>query len=230
MTRPIPRAHHRWSPAELSGGHFCEIVYTIIEGFGSGAYAHAPSKPGNFVNSCRALESRSNVPRSFQILIPRALPALYEIRNQRGVGHVGGEVDPNHMDATLVLGMCNWILAELVRVLHDLPIAEAQKLVDALAERRIPLIWEEGGLKRVLDPTLKLGPQAILLMASVGGPVAVDDLLDWLDYGNRSYFLKTMREYHDERLINLSKDEKTAQLLPPGSKWAAEIVAEALSE
>ncbi len=213
----------------MSGGHFCEIVYTIIDGFGTGSYASSPSKPANFVNACRALESRSHVPRSFQILIPRALPALYEIRNQRGVGHVGGDVDPNHMDATLVLNMCNWILAELVRVLHNLPIAEAQKLVDALAERRIPLVWEEGGLKRVLDPTLKLGPQAILLMASVGGPVAIDDLLDWLDYSNRSYFMKAMREYHDQRLINLSRDEKSAQLLPPGSKWAAEIVAEATS-
>ena len=28
----------RWSPSELSGGKFCEIVYTILDGYAKGAY------------------------------------------------------------------------------------------------------------------------------------------------------------------------------------------------
>jgi hypothetical protein len=67
---------HRWSPAELSGGKLCEIVYTVLDGHANGTYPAPPSKPGNFVPACRALESNSHVPRSFQILIPRLLPAL----------------------------------------------------------------------------------------------------------------------------------------------------------
>jgi hypothetical protein len=67
---------HRWSPAELSGGKFCEIVYTIIDGFAKGAYASAPSKPPDFVGACRSLEKLTHLPRSFQILLPRLLPAL----------------------------------------------------------------------------------------------------------------------------------------------------------
>jgi hypothetical protein len=39
---------HRWLPSELSGGRFSEIVYTILDGHAKGAYAGAPSKPGNF--------------------------------------------------------------------------------------------------------------------------------------------------------------------------------------
>src|SRR6266851_1018203 len=73
-----------------------------------------------------------HVPRSFQILIPRLLPALYEVRNNRGVGHIGGDVDPNHMDATFVISSCNWVMAELVRVYHDLSTNEAQEIVDTL--------------------------------------------------------------------------------------------------
>ena len=94
----------RWSPSELSGGKFCEIVYTILDGHAKGAYAAKPSKPSNFVDACKKLENNAGVPRSFQILIPRTLPSLYEIRNNRGVGHVGGDVDPNHMDALAVRG------------------------------------------------------------------------------------------------------------------------------
>src|SRR5687768_1427742 len=67
----------RWSPAAMSGGKFCEIVYSIIDGYGSGTYAPKPFKPANMLVSCRALENRASVPRSFQILIPRLLPALY---------------------------------------------------------------------------------------------------------------------------------------------------------
>ena len=100
-------AEYRWSPRELSGGKFCEVVYTIIDGFSKGSYATKPAKPKDFVSACRALESRSNLPRSLQILVLRILPALYEVRNNRGVGHAGGDVQPNHMDATLVISVCN---------------------------------------------------------------------------------------------------------------------------
>src|SRR5215831_12151768 len=105
-------SEHRWSPSELSGGKFCEIVFTILDGHAKSAYPTKPAKPKNFVQACRQLESHAHVPRSFQILIPRLLPALYEVRNNRGVGHVGGDVDPNHMDATFVLASCSWVMAE----------------------------------------------------------------------------------------------------------------------
>src|ERR1700729_2865234 len=83
----------RWQPSELSGGLFSEVVYTILDGHAKGKYASKPSKPKDFVTACRQLESNTHVPRSFQILIPRMLPALYEVRNNRNVGHTGGDVD-----------------------------------------------------------------------------------------------------------------------------------------
>jgi len=119
-----------WRASELAGGRFCEIVYTILEGHAGGTYAAAPSKPSNFPAACRALENNSGEPRSFQILIPRVLPPLYEVRNNRDVGHVGGDVDPNATDAAYVYSSASWVMAELVRVLHNLPVAEAQQLVD----------------------------------------------------------------------------------------------------
>lgn len=47
----------RWEPAELNGGKLCEIVYTILKGYVDGSFPDAPSKPGNMVEACRALES-----------------------------------------------------------------------------------------------------------------------------------------------------------------------------
>ena len=217
-------SEHRWSPSELSGGLFCEIVYTILEGHASGTYASAPSKPRDFVGACRRLEENTHVPRSFQILIPRLLPALYEVRNNRGVGHTGGDVDPNHMDATFVLTNCNWVMGELVRVYHNLSTVEATKLVDGLVERRIPLIWEGQGMRRVLDPDMKLPEQILVLLATSTGPVNAADLLAWTGYHNSTYFKKLLRQMHGKRHVELASDESTVQILPPGSESAANIV------
>lgn len=215
----------RWSPSELSGGKFCEVVYTILQGHATGTYPTKPTKPTNFVEACRKLESNAGEPRSFQILIPRMLPALYEIRNNRGVGHVGGDVDPNHMDALSVLSMSNWIVAELVRVLHAVSVNDAQALVDDLVERRLPLVWQGQDVKRVLDPSMQLKDQILVLLASTTGKVAVADLLRWTDTKNKFYFLKLLRGMHKQRQIELSIDETTTYLLPPGSTMVEELVA-----
>src|SRR6267378_2271700 len=103
-------AEHRWEPSELNAGKLCEVVYTIINGVVTGSFPAKPSKPRDMVAACRALESAPPQPnrvgdRSLRILIPRVLPALYEVRSNRGVGHVGGDVDANFMDATAVFGM-----------------------------------------------------------------------------------------------------------------------------
>jgi hypothetical protein len=214
----------RWSPSELSGGKFCEIVYSILDGHAKGTYPVAPFKPKDFVSACRILENNSSEPRSFQILIPRTLPALYEIRNNRGVGHVGGDVDPNHMDATAVLSMCSWVMAELVRVLHGLSTEEAQELVDALVERRIPLVWHGSEMKRVLDPNLHLKDQLLLLIASSATSVSVDDLFSWLGYREKPYFMRLLRKMHADRIVELSGNESSVQLLPPGSAEVERIV------
>lgn len=216
----------RWSPAELSGGKFCEIVYTILQGHAKGTYSAKPAKPANFVDACKKLETNSGEPRSFQILIPRLLPALYEIRNNRGVGHVGGDVDPNHMDALAVLSMSNWIMAELVRVLHSVHVDEAQALVDNLVERRVPIVWKGGNMKRVLDPSMPLKDQILVLLASTTGQVAVSDLLLWTDTKNKTYFLKLLRQLHRKRNIEVSSDEATTHLLPPGSAIVEKLVAD----
>jgi len=214
----------RWTPAGLSGGKFCEIVYTIIDGFGTGSYASKPSKPRDMVQACKALENRTNVTRSFQILIPRLLPALYEVRNNRNVGHVGGDVDSNHMDSAAVLAISGWIMCELVRVLHSMSTSDAQQVVDALAIRRIPLVWDgANGMRRVLDPKVRLEDQVLLLLGE-GTEVHVSDLLTWTGAANKAYFKKVLRALAKSRMIELSADGNDAAILPPGSARVESVV------
>lgn len=214
----------RWIPSELSGGRFCEIVYTILKGCSTGNYPSSPTKPTNFVQACRELESITSNPRGFQILIPRLLPALYEIRNNRGVGHVGGDVDSNHIDASAVLSIAGWIMAELIRVFHNIDIQDAQKIADSLVERKTPLVWQSGDIRRVLEPSLSIKKQ-ILLLSSTTQSVSTNDLLHWIEPSNASYFCSLLREMHKSRLIELSSDQTTVELLPPGMAIVENIIS-----
>jgi hypothetical protein len=214
----------RWGPAELSAGKLCEIVYTILAGFASGSYPQKPGKPKDFVSACRALESNTHAPRSFQILIPRLLPGLYEVRNNRGVGHVGGDVDPNAMDAAFVVASARWILAELIRVLHSVSIEEAQKAVDELSQITSPLVWSQQNVRRVLDCNLSLKEQILLLVASSPGGSTYADLKSWIEPENESYFLRTIRTLHKNRVLEFTKGSGHVGLLPTGSRAVAHIL------
>lgn len=214
----------RWEPSELNGGKFCEAVYCVIEGAISGAMPPHATKPSNMVAACRDLEKKpANASlvgdRSLRILIPRTLLAMYEIRNNRNVGHVGGDVNPNFMDATVVYSMASWTLAELVRIFHNISTQEAQALVDSLVERKSPLIWEleDTKMRRVLDPTLSMKDQTLALLHSRPGWTADAELKESVGYSSLSMFrTRILKVLHKARLIEFDAQKNRAQLSPLG--------------
>ncbi|MFO0994905.1 MAG: hypothetical protein U1E67_23580 [Hyphomicrobiales bacterium] len=217
-------AEHKWGPAELNGAKFCEVMYSILQGTLVGPMPAKASKPANIVLACQNLEKVAPDPtrvgdRSLRILIPRMIPPLYEIRNNRNVGHVGGDVDPNFMDATAVYGMASWMLAELIRIFHNVPTNEAQEVVDTLVERKHPLIWEVGGQRRILEPSMPPKDQVLVHLHGKATWVAAKDLTSWIEYstvGNlRAKILKTL---HTSRLIEFDSLNDRARLSPLGAK------------
>jgi len=223
-------SERRWEPSELNGGKFCEVAYSIINGYIKGSFPSRPSKPSNMVDACRTLEATKADPqrvgdRSLRILIPRILQALYEIRNNRGVGHVGGDVDPNLMDATAAYGMASWILAEIVRIFHGISTREAQETVDVLVERKISLIWQTGQTRRVQDPTMTKGDQTLVLLHSKPSWVNEQELFSWVEYSTESMFRKhILKSFHKARLIEYDEAQHRARISPLGSRQAEEQI------
>ena len=207
---------YRWEAAELDGGRLCEVAYTILDAYTSGRpYPAAASKPSNFKRSCEALESR-NAPDSARLTIPRILVALYDVRNRRGVGHVGGDVDANHMDAELVLALAKWIVAEMVRLFHDTDVKTATDVVDALVDRTLPIIWEVDGVKRVLNTSLPLADQTLLLLYSESGAVSDSDLAKYLEQDRLANYRRVLDRLHKARAIEWNRTTGMVTLGPPG--------------
>ena len=200
----------------IKAGKICEVVYSIVQGKIIGPYPATPSKPPNMVDDCKKLEPHNKVHgRSLCIQIPRLLVAAYELRNNRAIGHVGGDVDPNHMDAELLMRTVQWIVAELVRVFGKLSIDDAKALVESLTERVFPVVWVDGDERRVLNPSLGYPDQVLVLLYTFGNAATVEQLLKWTELKKPNYFRDdVLRRLHLDAFIHVSGE--VVKLLPPG--------------
>lgn len=209
----------RWEPSELNGGKLCEICYTIVRGHVDGKYPARAAKPRNMADACKALEQldSSKFPRSLRIQIPRVLIALYEVRNNRGVGHVGGDVNPNAMDAAFVLSSSKWLVAELIRVFHEVGTEEAERAVEALIERASPVIWQLGDMRRVLATGLSMKNMTLLLLYHASGWVDERSLFTWVEHSNPSVYRRdVLAKAHKDRLIEYERTAMRATISPLG--------------
>lgn len=213
-----------WEKVGMKAGKFCEITYTICEGHATGTFPASPSKPKSVFHDCQKLEQHHKTRgRSLCIQVPRVLIGLYELRNNRAIGHVSGEIDPNHMDAEFYLRGMKWIVAELVRFFSKLPAAESRAIVEAVTARTHQIVWQSGDVRRILDPKKSAEDKVLILLYAENKSVAVSDLIKWSDYKNRSRMRKSiLRSLHDVALIHFDQKRDTAQILPPGQRKVEE--------
>lgn len=215
----------RWEPSELNGGKLCEVVYTILRGYVDGTFSSSPSKPGNMVDACHSLAQASSFSHSIRIQLPRMLISLYDIRNNRGVCHVGGDVDPNHMDAIAVLYMSKWIIAELIRIFHDVDTHTAEKSVDMIVDRTLPVIWQVGNKHRILNTNLSMKDKTLIILYHMHEQVSESDLVLWLEHSNPSVYRRDiLRKIHRNKLIEYDKSSRTAIISPSGIRYVEQNI------
>src|SRR5664280_1735134 len=98
----------------------------------------------NFADECRRLTTAPTTAgnESERVVLPRALNFLYTMRNKRGIGHVGGDIDANGIDIATMARTADWVICELIRINHGVSLEEAQDIVDGISVRQLPTIWE----------------------------------------------------------------------------------------
>lgn len=212
----------------MSAGKFCEIVLRFLQQEIHGTYTPFGQSINNFANECRKLieAQGSTTPEAIRVVMPRALVFIYTIRNKRGIGHVGGDVDANRIDAMTMARSCDWVTCELIRVFHGLSLGEAQDIVDGLSIRTMPDVWEVAGKKRVLRNDLSAKQKVLLLShQSTDGAILVEDLCDWIEYSNMGVFKsKVLTPLHKERLIEYDRDALTVTISPLGVKLVEDTI------
>jgi hypothetical protein len=212
----------KYEPAELNAGKFCEIVFRMLQNISTvdRSYLKLGKAIKNFETELKAFEALDgkNFHDSIRVHIPRLMRAIYDIRNRRGVGHVGGDIDSNYQDSILVMTCCDWIFIELLRLFYTSDLDEAQKIVERLIERKIPVVTVVGDFRRVLNPKLDYSQKVLaILYHEYPGKASDSDLFKWTEHTNLTVFKKRiLRRLHREAKIHWRDGE--CRILPPGLK------------
>lgn len=214
--------------AALRVGRFCESVLRFLQHHLTNASIPFGTKIQNLSDECRKLERlpASAGPENLRVIMPRALNFAYTLRNKRGIGHVGGDVDANQIDAATAVRVADWCLCELMRVFHALSLEDAQAILDAISVRQLPQVWAVAGKKRVLETTLDAKAKTLLLLHSeLGTATPVEDLAEWIEYGRVSDFRRRiLAPLHRARLVELDGETDTVVISPKGAKKVEEEI------
>lgn len=222
-------------PSELEGGHFAEVVLRILQwatgGVPSGtSYTPLGKSLPRFDQEVKRLESGdSSTSKSLRVHIPRALLSLYDVRNGRGVGHPSGDVDPNLADATYVAMGADWVLAELIRIYHGLPLDQAQALVDGIVERQVPLVQMFGDFPKVLRRDLKNPAKALVILYVRGERGAsCAELATWLRIESKEA-RRILRRHDEATWVHFDVDDDRGVLTRSGIVEVEQKIGLALS-
>jgi len=216
----------QYEPSQLNCAKFAEVVMRILEYITKGNYTSF-GKNVSLDVLVKELEQlpKDKFPDSLRIHIPRTLRATYDIRSKRGVAHIG-EINPNLMDATFVVSACDWIMAEFIRLYHTGDSNEAQKIIDSIIERKVPIIEEFGDDLKVLTPNLPVADKIlVILYEKHPNYVSTSDLKKWIKTKSPSHITTVLRQLDNdakvhrkgkENIITLKGIEYVERNLPKG--------------
>jgi hypothetical protein len=193
----------------VEGGRFCEAAFRLLQQRAFGKF----DRLGKQLKTETIMQSLANLPAaserdSVRLHIPRALRVVYDVRNNRDAAHLGDDIDPNVQDAALVVGVLDWVLAEFVRLYHNVKPDEAQHMVEDLVTRKAPVIQDFDGFLKVLRADLAASPRCLVLLYQRGsGGATYDELSSWVKPDMRANLRRTLTTLTEDRLwVHLAGD------------------------
>jgi hypothetical protein len=184
-------------PQEVEGGRFSEAVFRVLQHVCGQQVTPVGKSLPTVDKLLPQFENAAGQPDAVRLHIPRTLRLIYDVRNKRDVAHLGDEIDPNLRDATLVIGNMDWVMAELVRLYHNVGPDEAQRIIDDLVTKEVPAVEVIAG-QPMVHGDLKPRDQALLMLYRQGADGAtLDELTAWL---------RTRKDHLRDRLAALDKD------------------------
>ena len=196
-------------PQEVEGGRFSEAAFRVLQHVCGKQVTPLGKQLPSVDTLVRQLENETSQTDAIRFHVPRTLRLIYDVRNKRDAAHLADGIDPNLQDATLVVANMDWIVAELVRLHHNVSANEAQAIIENLVTKEVPAVEEIDGQPVVLAD-LKPRDQALLMLYRAGAAGAsLDELADWL---------RTRKDHLRTRLATLDR-EKLVLLHPKNGRY-----------
>lgn len=196
------KAHWQYFGNEV--GQFVEVARRMIEYQLDNRYTPLADKLANFNE--RILTAWENCDSKFsevyRIVIPRCLYSMYCLRNKRGMIHKS-HIDPNRMDAAVLLSNMKWVLAEIFRQVSTMSFEETEEIVNSIMCKESSIVWDTGNCLRILDTKMSCKNKVLCLLYMKDGQ-SDTDLQKSTEYKNTTEFKRVLRTLHKEKLIEYS--------------------------
>jgi len=220
-----------WEEAIGKGGKFVEAALKALHLHTGGTLP--PPRQFKADRVMNALEQLAAGPfdDAIRLTIPRACRFAYDIASNRGARHDPTEIDPNEMDARVVVTTVSWILAEMLRYAQRGSAApdEVRELVDGLTQRRYPAVEEVDGRVYFHVPGASGRDVALLsLWHQYPGRMTRQELVAAL---RRHRFSEPNARVAVTRIARLVDQDRQGRLrlLQPGIAEAERLIADASS-
>lgn len=156
-----------WEPAELDGGHFCEILGRILYHQDSGNL-----DLGRDFAECAKFIGNDNVThrvaRDDAKMLFMALTVVHKFRSKRGVGHVSPTYSANHMDARYMMEAVRWAMLETLRIFWTGDRDAAAKAINEMLRFDVPCVGNFEEVIVVQRTDLKAEEEVLVLLHYAG--------------------------------------------------------------
>jgi hypothetical protein len=78
--------------------------------------------------------------------------------------------------------------------------------------------------KRILQPSLKLPDQILLLIATSLPSITSAELMTWTEALDKRYFMKLLRALHKKCHVEFNEETDKVQILSPGTQYIQKLV------
>lgn len=136
-----------WEDSIAKSGKFVEAMLKAVA-----THCQVAFESGRKFKADKVMTAIGQLPQgsfddSLRVLFPRACRVVYDIASNRGARHDPDEINPNSMDANVVIPVCAWIIADTIRYAQKGAVdpSEARDLVESLVERKYPVVEEIDG-------------------------------------------------------------------------------------
>lgn len=193
-------------PSAVEGGRFAEAAFRILQWSTTGTYTPI-GRTLPKVDQLLVTLSNATGNDSIRLHIPRTLRLIYDIRNKRDAAHLADGIDPNFQDATLVVRNIEWVMAELVRLHHNVSADDAQQIITELVTKEVPVIQLFDGFPRVLRD-IKASDFCLVLLYWRGPKGATfAELAAWVRPSMRANLRRTLSGLYAKDFVHANSNE-----------------------
>lgn len=204
-----------YRPQAVDGGRFSEAVGRIFQWATTGTYTPLGSSTFKMETAIKQAESSApsaTATDSMRLHVPRAVRVIYDVRNKRNTAHLRDGIDPNIQDASLVVANMSWVMAELVRHFHNVSPADAQRLIEKLVNREVPMIQEFDGFPRILKD-VPASDHFLVVLYWAGKKLAKKEIGVLVAPKMRTNLPRTLRQLHDKHYVHFDGEAAEITLL-----------------